>query len=142
MSRDYIIFTHMALRKPVAADIITEALGVKITRKTNTTLVVCAETVEFVMEAAKTDSSIKRVADALESLRKYNMFTILPGKISEENHAISTFIKGRNLSDSIIVIGINRGLSTFIYSRNKARCYCERSSHEPKKSDGCLCKSR
>ena len=53
LSRDYIIFTHMALRKPVAADIITEALGVKITRKTNTTLVVCAETVEFVMEAAK-----------------------------------------------------------------------------------------
>lgn len=120
LSRDYIIFTHMALRKPVAADLITEALSVKITRKTNTTLVVCAETVEFVMEAAKTDSSIKRVADALDSLKKYNMFTILPGKISEENHAISTFIKGRNLSDSIIVIGINRGLSTFIYSRNKA----------------------
>lgn len=120
LSRDYIIFTHMALRKPVAADIITEAISVKITRKTDTTLVVCAEAVEFVMEAAKKDSSIKRVADALESLKKYNMFTVLPGKISEENHAISTFIKGRNLSDSIIVIGINRGLSTFIYSRNKA----------------------
>ena len=120
LSRDYIIFTHMALRKPVAADIITEAIGVKITRKTDTTLVVCAEAVEFVMEAAKKDSSIKRVADALESLKKYNMFTVLPGKISEENHAISTFIKSRNLSDSIIVIGINRGLSTFIYSRNKA----------------------
>ncbi len=120
LSRDYIIFTHMALRKPVAADIITEAIGVKIAKKTDTTLVVCAEAVEFVMEAAKKDSSIKRVADALESLKKYNMFTVLPGKISEENHAISTFIKGRNLSDSIIVIGINRGLSTFIYSRNKA----------------------
>lgn len=120
LSRDYIIFTHMALRKPVAADIITEAIGVKITRKTDTTLVVCAEAVEFVMEAAKKDSSIKRVADALESLKKYNMFTVLSGKISEENHVISTFIKGRNLSESIIVIGINRGLSTFIYSRNKA----------------------
>ena len=120
LSRDYIIFTHMALRKPVAADIITEAISVKITRKTDTTLVVCAEAVEFVMEAAKKDSSIKRVADALESLKKYNMFTVLPGKISEENHAISTFINGCNLSDSIIVIGINRGLSTFIYSRNKA----------------------
>lgn len=120
LSRDYIIFTHMALRKPVAADIITKAIGVKIAKKTDTTLVVCAEAVEFVMEAAKKDSSIKKVADALESLKKYNMFTVLPGKISEENHAISTFIKGRNLSDSIIVIGINRGLSTFIYSRNKA----------------------
>jgi len=120
LSREYVIFTHMALRKPAAANTITEAIGVKITRKTNTTLVVCAEAVEFVMEAAKKDSSIKRVADALESLKKYNMFTVLPGKISEENHAISTFIKGRNLSDSIIVIGINRGLSTFIYSRNKA----------------------
>ncbi len=119
LGRDYVIFTHMALRKPVTEKVLREVIEVKSKRKTKTKLVVCAEAVEYVRQASNTDDRIKPIADALEVLKKYNMLTTLAGKISEENHAISSFIKERNTDESILVIGVNRGLSTFIRYRNK-----------------------
>ncbi len=119
LGRDYVIFTHMALRKPVTEKILREVIEVKTKRRTKTKLVVCSEAVEYVSQAAKSDNRIKPIAEALEILKKYNMLTTLSGRISEENHAISTFIKERNLDESILVVGINRGLSTFIRYRNK-----------------------
>lgn len=119
LGRDYVIFTHMALRKPITEKILRQVIEVKTQRRTKTRLVVCAEAVDYVSQAAVTDSRIKPIADALEILKRYNMLTTLSGKISEENHAISSFIKERGLEESILVIGINRGLSTFIRYRNK-----------------------
>ena len=119
LGRDYVIFTHMALRKPITEKILRQVIEVRTKRRTRTRLVVCAEAVDYVTQAATTDNRIKPIADALELLQKYNAITMLQGKISEENHAISSFIKERELSESILVVGINRGLSTFIRYRNK-----------------------
>ena len=114
LGRDYVIFTHMALRKPITEKILRQVLEVRTERRTKTRLVVCAEAVDYVTQAAASDNRIKPIADALELLQKYNALTMLSGKISEENHAISSFIKDRELNESILVVGINRGLSTLI----------------------------
>lgn len=119
LGRDYVIFTHMALRKPITEKILRQVIEVRTKRRTKTRLVVCAEAVDYVTQAAATDNRINPIADALDLLQKYNALTMLSGKISEENHAISSFIKDRELNESILVVGINRGLSTFIRYRNK-----------------------
>lgn len=119
LGRDYVIFTHMALRKPITAKILRQVIEVRTNRKTRTKIVVCEKTVDYVTQAATSDNRIKPIADALGLLQKYNALTMLPGKISEENHAISSFIKERELNESILVIGFNRGLNTFIRYRNK-----------------------
>lgn len=119
LGRDYVIFTHMALRKPIAEKILKQVIEVKINRKTKTRIVVCKEAVDYVLQAASFDGKIKPVADALELLQKYDALTTLSGKISEENHTISSFIRKLELNKSILVVGINRGLSTFIRNRNR-----------------------
>ena len=119
LSRDYVIFTHMALRKPITAQILRQVIELKTSRKTKTKIVVCSETVDYVTRAAKKDDRLQTMAESLEILKKYHMLTILPGRISEENHSISSFIKQCNLSDSILIVGVNRSLSTFVYFRNK-----------------------
>ncbi len=119
LSRDYVIFTHMALRKYQTANILRQVIELKASRKTKTKIVVCSEAVDYVTKAAKDDDRLQTMADSLDVLKRYNMLTILPGRISEENHSISSFIKERNLSDSILIVGVNRSLSTFVYYRNK-----------------------
>lgn len=119
LSRDYVIFTHMALRKFQTANILRQVIELKASRKTKTKIVVCSEAVDYVTKAAKDDDRLQTMADSLDVLKRYNMLTILPGRISEENHSISSFIKERNLSDSILIVGVNRSLSTFVYFRNK-----------------------
>lgn len=119
LSRDYVIFTHMALRKFQTANILRQVIELKASRKTKTKIVVCSEAVDYVTKAAKDDDRLQTMADSLDALKRYNMLTILPGRISEENHSISSFIKERNLSDSILIVGVNRSLSTFVYFRNK-----------------------
>lgn len=119
LSRDYVIFTHMALRKPVTANILRQVIELKTSRNTRTKIVVCSEAVDYVKKVAKDDARLQPMADSLDVLKRYNMLTILPGRISEENHSISSFIKKCNLSDSILIIGVNRSLSTFVYFRNK-----------------------
>ena len=119
LSRDYVIFTHMALRKFQTANILRQVIELKASRKTKTKIVVCSEAVDYVAKAAKDDDRLQTMADSLDVLKRYNMLTILPGRISEENHSISSFIKERNLSDSILIVGVNRSLSTFVYFRNK-----------------------
>lgn len=119
LSRDYVIFTHMALRKFQTANILRQVIELKASRKTKTKIVVCSEAVDYVTKAAKDDDRLQTMADYLDVLKRYNMLTILPGRISEENHSISSFIKECNLSDSILIVGVNRSLSTFVYFRNK-----------------------
>lgn len=119
LSRDYVIFTHMALRKFQTANILRQVIELKASRKTKTKIVVCSEAVDYVAKAAKDDDRLQTMVDSLDVLKRYNMLTILPGRISEENHSISSFIKERNLSDSILIVGVNRSLSTFVYFRNK-----------------------
>lgn len=119
LSRDYVIFTYMALRKYQTANILRQVIELKASRKTKTKIVVCSEAVDYVKKAAKDDDRLQTMADSLDVLKRYNMLTILPGRISEENHSISSFIKKCNLSDSILIIGVNRSLSTFVYFRNK-----------------------
>ncbi|MEY8330830.1 protein kinase [Lachnospiraceae bacterium 48-33] len=119
LSRDYVIFTHMALRKPIAANILRQVIELKTSRKTKTRIVVCSETVDYVTKVAKVDNRLQTIADSLDVLKRYNMLTILPGRISEENHSISSFIKKCTLSNSILIVGVNRSLSTFVCFRNK-----------------------
>lgn len=126
LSRDYVIFTHMALRKFQTANILRQVIELKASRKTKTKIVVCSEAVDYVAKAAKDDDRLQTMADSLDVLKRYNMLTILPGRISEENHSISSFIKERNLSDSILIVGVNRSLSTFVYFRNKNN-QCDRT---------------
>lgn len=119
LSRDYVIFTHMALRKPGTPIVLRQVVELKTSRNTKTKIVVCSETVDFVTKAAKDDVRLQTMAESLDILKRYNMLTVLPGRISEENHSISSFIKKCNLSDSILIVGVNRSLSTFVYFRNK-----------------------
>ena len=119
LSRDYVIFTYMALRKPITAKIIWETLEVHFSRHTKTKIVVCEESIQYVIKAANNHVKLQKTVKYLQDLKEHQMLTILPGRISEENHAISSFIKTRNLSDSILIVGVNRSLSTFVHFRNK-----------------------
>lgn len=119
LSRDYVVFTHMALRKPITAQILSQVIELKTKRKTRTQIVVCSETVDYVTEKAKEDDELHQIAESLKVLKKFSMLKILPGMISEENHSISSFIKKCDLSDSILIIGVNRSLSSFIRSWNR-----------------------
>ena len=120
LSRDYVIFTHMALRKPITHVILRQVIELKSTRQTKTKIVVCSETMDYVTKVAETDTRLQETTASLALLKKYQALTILPGRISEENHSISSFIKTCKLSDSILIVGVNRSLSTFVYHRNRS----------------------
>ncbi len=119
LGRDYVIFTHMALRKPKTAEILRQVLLIQDKNNTKTKIVLCKEAMDQVMRAAQSDEDLRGMVNALTNLENYHMLTILSGRISEENHSISTFIKKKNLSDSILIVGFNRSLDAFIFSRNR-----------------------
>lgn len=119
LGRDYVIFTHMALRKPATAEILRQVILIQSKNKTNTKIVLCKEAVDQVVKAAQSDSRLKEMVNSLTVLDRYNMLTILSGRISEENRSISLFIKSKNVSDSILIVGFNRSLDSFIFSRNR-----------------------
>lgn len=119
LGRDYVIFTYMGLRKPSASEILRQVILIKISKKTKTQIVLCKEAMDQVMVAAQSDDNLKKTVESFQTLEQHRMLEILPGRISEENHSISTYIKKKKLSDSIIIIGFNRSLDAFVFSRNK-----------------------
>ncbi len=120
LTRDLIIFTHTALRRPATEHVLYELLKQKNEKHTRTRIVACGEALASVRKAASSHNELTSMVNFLDELQKRNMITILEGRISEENHAISSFIKEQRPETSILIIGINRGLSTFVDSYNRA----------------------
>ena len=120
LSRDYVIFTYMALRKPGTSHLLMQLADLRVRRKTRTKIVVCSASMEYVKKKAATCDEVRKISDSLEILMEYGMLTVLHGRISEENKTISTFIKERELSESILIVGISRSLHTFVNHRNSS----------------------
>lgn len=120
LSRDFVFFTHMALRKPVTGEILRQAVEYKLTDHTRTKIVICSSTIKEIQETAKDVAKLESTAKALDLLEQYQMLTILPGSISAENQLISDFLKEKvNLGQSVLIVGYNRALSTYVRFRNK-----------------------
>lgn len=121
LSRDFVIFTHMALRKPVTAEILRQAVQYKLMNNTMTQIVICSGTIQEVQESAKKISKLEGTSKALDLLKQYGMLTILPGRVSAENHTISIFLKEKvQPEQSVLIVGYNRALSTYVNFRNSS----------------------
>jgi len=121
LSRDFVVFTHMALRKPITAEILRQAVQYKLMNHTRTQIVICSGTIQEVQESAKDFAKLEGTAKALDLLKQHRMLTILPGPISAENHTISTFLKEKvRPEQSVLIVGYNRALSTYVNFRNSS----------------------
>lgn len=121
LSRDFVIFTHMALRKPATSEILRQAVQYKLMNCTKTQIVICSGAIQEVQESAKGFAKLEGTAKALDLLKQHKMLTILLGPISAENYTISTFIKEKvNPQQSVLIVGYNRALSTYVNFRNSS----------------------
>lgn len=121
LSRDFVIFTHMALRKPVTSEILRQAVQYKLMDNTRTQIVICSGTIRDVQDSAKDFAKLEGTAKALDLLKQHGMLTILQGPISAENHIISTFLKEKvKPEQTVLIVGYNRSLSTYVNFRNSS----------------------
>lgn len=119
LSRDYVIFTYMALRKPQTAAILYQVLELKVTRHTKTQIVMCKAAAASLKQDAQQFPVLETIAAQVQQLKEHHALCLLNGTLACENHVLSKFIKKQDLSCSILVLGSNRGLHMFIDHRNE-----------------------
>lgn len=119
LSRDFVVFTNMALRKSITAEILSQAVRYKLSGGRSTQIVICSGTIKEVRESAKKFAKLEDTVKVLDLLEQYRMLKILPGPISSENHIISTFLKENvKPEQSVLIVGYNRALSVYVTFRN------------------------
>ncbi len=119
LSSDFVIFTYMALRKPQSSELLCKILELRYTKGTSTKIVVTSIAQDMVHDTAASDKSMTEMAQNLTALEEKGLLTVLPCKsISEEFGAMCDFLSERRLSDSIVIVGINRALRSFVNNRN------------------------
>ncbi len=119
LSRDFVIFTYMALRKPQSSELLCKILELRYTKGTSTKIVVTSIAQDMVHDTAASDKSMAEMAQNLTALEEKGLLTVLRCKsISEEFGAMCDFLSERQLSDSIVIVGVNRPLRSFVNNRN------------------------
>ena len=119
LSRDFLILTYMALRKPQTSDILYQVLQLKVTRRTSTQIVLCKAAADALEKDAQQFPVLETVASHVQQLKQHHALHLLNGSLACENQLLSAFIKKQDLSTSILVLGTNRSLHMFIEHRNE-----------------------
>ena len=119
LSRDYLILTYMALRKPQTADILYQVLQLKVTRHTSTQIVLCKAAADALQNDAKKFPVLETIASRVKQMAEHHALCLLPGALACENQILSRFIQKQDISASILVLGQNRSLHMAIEHRNE-----------------------
>ena len=119
LSRDFVLITYQALRKPQTANILYQVLELKVTRHTPTQIVMCKAAADALPKDARMFPVLETVASRVQQMSEHHALRLLPGPLVSENQIFSDFIKQQDISASILVLGQNRSLHMAIEHRNQ-----------------------
>lgn len=119
LSRDYVVFTYMALRKSGSTALIQLIVRLQSERKVSTRMVAVSQCIDEVMKAAETDTSIQLLAEYLKVLQNHRRLYLLKGTVAEENRVIGDFLLRQPYTKTILIVGVNRSLRTFVAAQNR-----------------------
>jgi len=120
LTRDFIIFTHSALKKTGFDAIIKDFFEKKTDLNTNSKVVILEACFKSIMRESQQNQTIKKNATALNELNNRNSLITLQGNIIEEDKVLGNFINN-NRNRYIIVFGKTGGLSRQIAFLNNNR---------------------
>lgn len=123
LSRNYIVFTLSVLEKASTYKVLKNIIELRKTKNTNTKLIVVSAAIDELKTDAEADKPKKYLMknyQLFNTMREKGWIIVLDGNIAQEGMTIAMYIRNncRN-SDSILILGKNMTLDTYIFLRNK-----------------------
>lgn len=139
LGRDYIVFTLTAMERPGFAIVVEKIMTINPKKGR---FIVVSGAIDELKRDADHESDVyragflKRNSELVEKMAQMGWLQILKGTVSEEGVTIGNYIrKDLKSEDSILVLGKNMSLNTFVYIMNEEKVLKDRDGRWEKDLD-------